>query len=106
MTAERPRMTRILIMLLPTTFPKLNPEFPETAERTFTTSSGEEVPNATMVSPITRLEIFFFLATAEAPLTSQLAPKINGINPMTENNRLSILLNVHAQKYRNPLTIL
>ena len=103
MTAERPRMTRILIMLLPTTLPKLKPEFPETAESTFTTSSGEEVPNATIVSPITRLEIFFFLATAEAPLTSQLAPKIKGINPNTENNRFSIYSLVQGQKYRNLL---
>lgn len=92
-------MTSIFMMLLPTTFPKLNPEFPEIAERTFTTNSGEEVPNATMVIPITRLEIFLFLAMAEAPLTSQVAPKISGINPIIDNSRLSMCMCIQTQKY-------
>ena len=88
------------MILLPTTFPKLNPELPEVAAKIFTTSSGEEVPNATIVNPMTRSEIFRFLAMAEAPLTSQVAPKIKGRNPKIANNRFSILNYFQSQKYK------
>lgn len=88
-------------MLLPITLPKLKPEFPETADSTFTTNSGEEVPKATIVNPMTRLEIFFFFATAEAPPTSQLAPKISGIKPMTENKRLIIMKFIQTKVFKS-----
>ncbi len=88
--AEIPRIIKILMMLLPMAFPKLKPVFPDTADKTFTINSGEDVPNATIVSPIIRLEIFFLLAMAAAPSTSQLAPKINGMKPKIEKRRFSI----------------
>ena len=88
--AEMPRIINILMMLLPIAFPKLKPVFPDTADNTFTISSGEEVPKATIVSPITRLDIFFLLAMAAAPSTSQLAPKIKGTKPKIEKKRFCI----------------
>lgn len=70
-TAEIPRIIRMLIILLPMALPKLKPELSETADSIFTISSGEDVPKATIVKPITRLEMFFLLAIAAAPSTSQ-----------------------------------
>ncbi|RLD54671.1 MAG: hypothetical protein DRJ05_14210 [Bacteroidetes bacterium] len=88
--AEIPRIIKMFMILLPMAFPKLNPVFPDTAENTFTINSGEEVPKATMVRPMMRLLMFFLFAMAAAPLTSQLAPKIKGTKPKTENTRFTI----------------
>jgi len=49
----------------------------------FTTSSGADVPNETMVSPITKSETLCFFASAEAPVTSQSAPLMSSTNPAT-----------------------
>ena len=51
----------------------------------FITNSGAEVPKATIVKPITRSETLFFLAKAEAPSTSQFAPKIRPAKPKIIN---------------------
>ena len=80
------------MMLLPTTFPKLNPVLPEVAARIFTNNSGVEVPNATMVSPITRFGMFRLFATDVAPSTSHEAPKMSGAKPVNDKKRFSIEL--------------
>ena len=74
-------MTNKLKLLLPKIFPKIISEYPLYDAKEFTTSSGAEVPNETIVSPIIRSDTYYFLARAEAPSTSQLAPNINAANP-------------------------
>ena len=46
-----------------------------------TTNSGAEVPKETMVNPIIKSDTLYFLASADAPSTNQLAPNINAVNP-------------------------
>lgn len=60
-------------------------EYPFTDAIIFTTNSGAEVPNATIVKPITKSDTLYFLANAEAPSTSQFAPKIRETNPVRTN---------------------
>lgn len=78
------------MILLPTTFPKPTSFVPSIAEKTLTINSGVEVPNATMVKPITICEIFSFEASDEEPPTRASAPFINKkkqtINKMIEKN--------------------
>ena len=52
-TAESPKITKIFIMLLPTTFPIEIPAFPLSAAVILTAASGALVPIATMVRPTT-----------------------------------------------------
>ena len=66
-SAVHPTIIRMLNMLEPTTFPIAISELPLTADMTLMTSSGAEVPKATIVRPITRSEIRKRLATAAAP---------------------------------------
>ena len=47
-----------------------------------TTNSGADVPNATIVRPITRSEILRRFARPDAPLMSQLAEIVNKAKPM------------------------
>ena len=51
--AHAPNIKNMFAMLLPTTFPMLMSECPSIADVTLTTSSGIDVPIATIVSPIT-----------------------------------------------------
>ena len=51
----------------------------------FITISGADVPKATTVSPMIRFEMLNLLASPLEPSTSQLAPKINSINPAIMN---------------------
>ena len=64
-------------------FPNTISECLSTDAIEFTTSSGADVPNATMVSPMTRSETLCFLASPEAPPTSQSAPLIKNTKPAT-----------------------
>ncbi len=54
MRATVPTTKSILKILLPTIFPIAIPAFPLRAAETDVTSSGRDVPNATIVSPIKR----------------------------------------------------
>ena len=65
-------------MLEPTTFPMEMSARPLKAPVRLTTSSGHEVPNPTMVSPITNSLIPALRAMPEAPSTSQSAPNTVG----------------------------
>lgn len=88
--AETHKIKRIFAILLHRIFPITNHEFQATLETTFTTSSGAEVPNATIVSHIIRSERKNFLANAEAPSTNKLAHLMSKKNHKT-NNTYTIL---------------
>lgn len=79
-----PRMTKILAIFDPTTFPNARSVFPESALVTDTRSSGEDVPNATIVRPITIGDIFSLSDTEDAPETRKSAPLISINNPTTK----------------------
>jgi hypothetical protein len=75
--------SQVFAIFEPTTFHKANSVCHFSADNTFTKSSGALVPNATIVSPITRGEIPNLAAKADAPLTSTSAHFIRTINPIT-----------------------
>ena len=77
-----PRITKILIILLPRTLPRAIWVFPWMLAKIFTISSGAEVPKATTVNPIIKSETLSFFAIAEAPSTRKSAPLIRKINPI------------------------
>src|SRR5690606_5683238 len=72
--ADSPRIARTLKILLPRILPNAMSDCSLAEAMTLTTNSGEEVPNATMVNPITILGILYVLAKEEAPSTRALAP--------------------------------
>jgi hypothetical protein len=74
MAAEIPRIAAILKMLEPMMLPTDISPWPDKVAFRLTTSSGALVPNATIVRPITRFDIFAFRANSELPLTNQPAP--------------------------------
>ena len=80
-----PSIINRLKLLLPTMLPSTMSEYPFIEPIIFTTNSGAEVPNETTVKPIAKSEILYFLAKAEAPSTSQFAPKIKQTNPRITN---------------------
>ena len=84
--AVQPTIINVLKILLPTTFPIAISALPFRAEETLTASSGADVPNATMVSPITIEGIRNRLATDAAPSVSPLAPIRMRRRPPTRSN--------------------
>ena len=84
--AVQPTIISVLNILLPTTLPMAMSALPLRAEDTLTVSSGAEVPNATIVSPITMEGIRRRLATEAAPSVSPLAPRRMIINPPIRNS--------------------
>lgn len=56
----------------------------------FTTSSGAEVPKATIVSPITISEMLNLFAVDEAPETNISAPLIKNTNPKIKSAIVNI----------------
>lgn len=85
-----PKITKIFIMLLPTTLPNVIADLPFNADIMFTTSSGAEVPKATIVSPITIFGILNLLAITEAPSTREFAPKTKKMTPTSKITKDSI----------------
>ena len=81
MSPAIPSVTNRLKLLLPSIFPKIISAYPLYDAKEFTTSSGAEVPKETMVNPIIKSDTLYFLASADAPSTHQLAPNINAVNP-------------------------
>ena len=81
--AATPMSRRILIILLPMTFPSSMSVFPEISEEIETANSGAPVPIATIVRPISCFETLKFEAIDEAPETSQSAPLIRKMKPAT-----------------------
>ena len=75
--AQTPRMTKTLKMFDPTTLPIATSLLPAMAESTDTTSSGVEVPTATIVSPIRNR-----CANAAEPSVRKFAPARISPRPM------------------------
>ena len=73
-SAVQPTIIRVLKILLPTTFPIAMSALPFKAEEILTVSSGADVPNATMVSPMTIEGIRKRLAMEAAPSVKPFAP--------------------------------
>jgi hypothetical protein len=91
MSAVVPKMSSPLNMLLPMTLPREIPELPFSAELRLITSSGSDVPSATIVRPITSSLILKRRASADAPSVSRLAPhKMMASAPM-KNRIVSIM---------------
>lgn len=67
----------------------------------FTTNSGADVPKETMVNPMIRSDTLYFLARADAPSTSQLAPKINAVKPAIINTERIIIYYGFALSHLN-----
>ena len=71
---EAPTINKILNMLLPMIFPMAISAFPFLAAFTEVTSSGREVPRATIVRPINRSLKPMIFASSVAELTVTLLP--------------------------------
>ena len=80
-SAVMPRMKRTLNMLEPITLPMDISALPCMAPVRLTTSSGQDVPKPTIVRPMTNSLTPAFLAIAEAPSTSQSAPRTMSPRP-------------------------
>ena len=87
MSAAVPITNKILKILLPTIFPMAIPAFPFLAAVTDVTSSGSDVPNATIVRPINRSLIPKNLAISVAPLTAKSLPITTITPPSTMKRR-------------------
>ena len=85
-------------MFEPTTLPRDSDAFPLTEALMLTTSSGNEVPAATIVSPTTVLLTPKFIARFEEPSTSLSAAYIRITNPIMHNNKL-IAISISNNKY-------
>ena len=72
--AARPKMTRMLRILLPTILPMVISALPLTAAAILTAASGALVPIATIVRPITSCGMPKRMAIPAAPSTNQSAP--------------------------------
>jgi hypothetical protein len=82
-SAQAPRMNSTLKMLEPTTLPTAMSELPLRPACRLTASSGELVPNATTVRPITSGEMPAIAARDEAPRTRSSPPTIRKSKPPT-----------------------
>ena len=91
--AVTPTIINTLNTLLPTTLPMAMSALPPNDAIVLMTNSGAEVPNATMVRPITRSEILKRFATAAAPSVSALAPSKINAKPPTRKSVSSIFYN-------------
>lgn len=82
--AEAPNINSILAIQLPKIFPSASSELPEKLANKFTISSGKDVPNDTIVRPITISEILNRLPIEDAPSTRKSAPLIRITKPTTK----------------------
>ena len=98
-TAVRPRMSRVLNTLEPTTLPTEMSAFPCRAPVRLTTSSGQLVPKPTMVRPMTNSLMPALRAMADEPSTSQSAPNTISARPSNSNKTCSIMLLLPFQFY-------
>ena len=83
---DRPSTQRILKMLLPTTLPTAISRSPRMVATIDVTTSGNEVPAATIVRPITASLTPQAVASATALSTNNRAPKPNSARPPTTNS--------------------
>ena len=90
MIADIHKIKNTFEILLPKMFPMAIAAFQLTLANKLTTSSGIDVPKATIVSQITIEEILALLATETDPSTSKSAPLINNTKPITKRIYVSI----------------
>ena len=83
--APVPIIKRLLLMLLPITFPKTISEAPFDSAWIETANSGALVPKATIVRPINILDTLKFCAVDDAPSTKISAPFIRKTKPIINN---------------------
>jgi hypothetical protein len=77
-----PRMRRMFAILEPMTFQRMISLFPLRLAKILTVSSGRDVPNATTVRPMTRLDTPNFLAIEAEPRTRMSAPFMRIARPI------------------------
>ncbi|EZP44973.1 hypothetical protein BW35_00342 [Micrococcus luteus] len=82
-SADSPRMSRTLMMLLPTALPTASPGSSRSTAPTLTANSGADVTADTTVRPITNDEIPKRPASADAPRTKNSPPKTSSTSPAT-----------------------
>ena len=87
-TADAPRMSNTLRMLLPTTLPMAMSTLPSSTAPADTANSGALVPNATTVSPTTNGEMPNDKASLAAPRTNQPAPSTRATKPPMNINTM------------------
>ena len=92
---EIPSTRRTLVIFDPIIFPIAIFDLLNNAAFKLTPSSGREVPNATMVSPITNLEIFNLEAMWMDDFIIQSAPKYNNTDPISRYRILIIIKNTN-----------
>jgi len=107
MRADRPRISRMLLILLPMIFPSIRSVCPSIPAWILTASSGALVPNATTVSAMISLGMLKYSATRDAPRTIKSAPVISATRPTMNQIICSITyswLSVYFAKniYRQP----
>ena len=78
----------------PTTFPRLTIEFPFRAALTDTNNSGDDVPSATIVSPMRSFDILNLDAIATLLLTKKSPPKNNSKNPAIRFNIIDVICSI------------
>jgi hypothetical protein len=81
-----PMIIKMLIRLLPKTLAMARSVFLSALAKILTISSGSDVPEETIVRPITMPEIFIRWPMELAPSTSQFAPKTRITNPKKNRN--------------------
>lgn len=97
MRTVAPKTRAMFAMFEPITLPTAIPALSFKALVMLTINSGADVPNATIVIPITKGEIFTAFARATAPLTRNSPPKIKTIKP---TRRKRILINIICSRQR------
>ena len=84
-------INNIFAILLPSMFPIAKSVVPCSDEVILTTSSGAEVPNATIVSPTIISDTPNFLAIVLAQSTRKSAPLISSINQIMSSTMVRII---------------
>ena len=81
-----PKIRRLFVMLLPTTFPNTISELPSDKAFREIANSGALVPKATIVSPIKTFDTLKLVAVDEEPSIKISAPLIKRIKPIINSN--------------------
>ena len=107
-TPAIPRISTVFMILLPMTFPKTISPTPFHEAIMFTTTSGIDVPKATIVMPITSEDTRILTANEEAPLTRKSAPTTRSTNPTrrSRNGINSNTLSLFVQRRGTRLAVL
>ncbi len=90
-----PRINRILVIFEPIILLIANSVAPWALEKILIKSSGMEVPNATIVIPMTKDDMPYFLAIEDEPSTKRSAPLINITKPVINKKYVIIVQNIN-----------